>query len=219
MERWRVMRAFTAGVDRAGNPLFPIMPYPDYGKMSEEDAWAIVAYIRTLKPIEHEIPHRRLNFPVNLLVRTMPAAPSFSMKPDPSNSVEHGRYLTTIGGCIECHTRQDQGKRVGKDFAGGFEFGLPTGAGVVRSANITPDRETGIGAWDKATFIGRFKATQAVPVGRKDFNTVMPWTLYAGMKDEDLGAIYDFLRTIEPVKSQIVRFTPANGSRIQVSKP
>jgi mono/diheme cytochrome c family protein len=204
-----VMRAFTAGVDRLGRPLFPLMPYPEYGKMAEEDARAITAYLRTLKPIEHEVPPGRLNFPLNLLVRTMPQAPSFSVKPNPANVLEYGRYMATIAGCAECHTRQEKGKRVGEPFAGGFAFGLPTGAGVVRSANISPDRETGIGNWDKATFIGRFKATQAIPVGRRDFNTVMPWTLYAGMTDADLGAIYEFLRTVPAVKSQIERFTPA----------
>src|SRR5262245_41536278 len=55
-----LIRAFTAGVSKDGTPLFPIMPYPRYGRLSRDDVEAIVAYLRTLKPIEHTVPDRRL---------------------------------------------------------------------------------------------------------------------------------------------------------------
>ncbi|MEW5843878.1 MAG: hypothetical protein AB1775_11515 [Bacteroidota bacterium] len=51
-------------------------------------------------------------------------------------------------------------------------------------------------------------SNQIPSVGAKDFNSVMPWTLYGGMKREDLHAIYDYLRTIQPVKNVVVKFTP-----------
>jgi hypothetical protein len=78
--------------------------------------------------------------------------------------------------------------------------------------NITPDKETGIGLWSKELFIQRFKAyandsLKYVPVSKDDFNTPMPWIMYAGMTDEDLGAIYDYLRTVKPVVNQVERFT------------
>jgi hypothetical protein len=70
--------------------------------------------------------------------------------------------------------------------------------GTVRSANISPDPETGIGRWSRQDFINRFRAWQGPeaenrPPGANGFNTLMSWTQFAGMTDEDLGAIYDFL--------------------------
>lgn len=95
----------------------------------------------------------------------------------------------------------------GMDFAGGHEMPLPSGQ-IVRSANITPDFDTGIGAWDKAYFINRFKeyadSTKShIPVAKDSENTVMPWMMYAGMTVEDLGAIYSYLRTLQPVKNAV----------------
>jgi hypothetical protein len=102
------------------------------------------------------------------------------------------------------------------DLAGGFEFGFPDGS-VVRSANITPDPETGIGGWDRAFFIQRFKLSGAPeaankPVAPGEYNTVMPWMVYAGMSEEDLGALYDALSTVKPVNHAVERFTPRTDS-------
>ena len=96
--------------------------------------------------------------------------------------------------------------------AGGREFNFP--AGIVHSLNITPDAETGIGNWTKDDFIARFKFydnedAQNVAVNfEKDFNTPMPWLMYAGMTREDLGAIYEYLRTVKPVNHRVNRFVP-----------
>jgi hypothetical protein len=95
------------------------------------------------------------------------------------------------------------------DFAGGFEFPLPAG-GVARSANITPDADTGIGTWSEQQFIDKFKAFQGAPVrsltpAEQRENTVMPWLQYAGMTTEDLGAIYAYLRTLKPVINRVPR--------------
>jgi hypothetical protein len=100
------------------------------------------------------------------------------------------------------------------DFAGGFHFQLPWG--LVQSANITPDIETGIGTWKKAQFIGKFKNLDSEaanhiamkpPYSEAYFNTVMPWTMYAGMTEEDLGAIYTYLRTVPPVKHKVQKYS------------
>ena len=94
------------------------------------------------------------------------------------------------------------------DFAGGREFLLPNGK-IVRSANITPDIETGIGNMTREAFIGRFKSMlpeQVRKIEAKERNTIMPWSSYAGMKEEDLGAIYDYLRTVKPIKNQVEKW-------------
>jgi hypothetical protein len=94
------------------------------------------------------------------------------------------------------------------DFAGGHDFGH------VRSANITPDLLTGIGNWSKSDFIGRFHgfAGGAPSIRPGDDNTVMPWTMFAGMTDEDLGAIYDYLRTVKPVRHAVDKWSRAEDT-------
>jgi hypothetical protein len=94
--------------------------------------------------------------------------------------------------------------------AGGYVFEMPWG--TLRSPNLTPDSETGIGDWTREFFIENFKVWD-VPeseyrrVEPGDVNTVMPWLMYAKMTEEDLGAIYDYLRTVEPgrMPSRLIR--------------
>lgn len=207
-----LIRAFTQGVTKDDRALFPLMPYTSYNKLTESDAASLVTYIRSLKPIENAVAISTLNFPMNLIVNIIPPKSyTPSPEPDTSNSIEYGRYLTTIAACGDCHTPAVEGKPIeGKDFAGGFQFQLP--GGVLQSANITPDNKTGIGAWTKQQFINRFKSfesdsAQNIKVaGMYDFNTVMPWTMYSGMTEKDLGAIYDYLRTLKPVDNYINRW-------------
>jgi len=207
-----LLRAFTTGVTRTNRALFPLMPYMAYSHLTQEDAYSIVAYIRSLQPIENQVPETALNFPMNFIVNTIPLK-SYTPAPEPdrTNSLEYGRYLATVGACADCHTPAVKGDKVpGMDFAGGFEFVFP--GGVVRSLNITPDPETGIGSWTKEDFLARFKAflspeTYSVTMGPNDFNTPMPWAMYAHLKDEDLSAIYDYLRIVKPVKHSVEKFT------------
>jgi len=207
-----LVRAFTAGVSKDDSPLFPLMPYASYAAMCERDVHAVVAYLRTLRPIENSVPPADISFPMNLVVRTLPAPPSPGPCPDPANAVAQGAYLTRIAGCADCHTPKSHGKPLaGMDFAGGFTFdGMPNGGGTVRASNITPEAGTGIGAWKKEDFVRRFKVfadpAAAVPLKPGAFNTVMPWTIYAGMTDADLGAIYDYLRTVPPVRNPVERW-------------
>jgi mono/diheme cytochrome c family protein len=204
-----LIRAITTGVNADGEPLFPIMPYPLYGRMAREDIEAIVAYIRTLPPVEFTAPPRSLAMPLPLIVRTMPRPADFRPIPPRENRVAYGEYMTNAAGCGECHTPMDaQGTPLpGMDFAGGFEFPLP-GGGLVRTANITPDADTGIGTWSEQQFIDKFKAFEHAPVrsltpAEQRENTVMPWLQYAGMTTEDLGAIYQYLRSLKPVVNRV----------------
>lgn len=205
-----VVRAITEGVSKDGRALFPVMPYPSYSKLCREDLEAVVTHIRGLAPVENTPPPTDLDFPMSLIVRTIPA-PSDALHrdcPDRSDRVAYGQYLTTVASCRDCHTPAEKGKPLpGLELAGGFEFPMPSG-GKVLSANITPDKETGIGKWSERDFIQRFKNMKgpAASVEKGDFNTVMPWTLYAGMTDEDLGAIYTYLSTVPSVTHKVERF-------------
>ena len=84
----------TAGVSQDGTPLFPIMPYPHFGAMSEDDIHAILSYVRSLAAIDNTaIPERRLSFPLNLIVRTIPAPANPQPRPPVSDKLAYGRYV------------------------------------------------------------------------------------------------------------------------------
>jgi mono/diheme cytochrome c family protein len=209
-----LLRAVTQGVTPDGRPLFPLMPYPHFGALDQEDVHAVLAYIRTLKAIEGKAPVGKLNFPLNLIVRTMPAANTFTRRPSPDDKLAYGRYMTKAALCTDCHTPiDDRGTPLpGMDFAGGMEF-LETGYRV-RAANITPDASTGIGTWTEQQFIDKFKGFEnptnaTLGEHERSQNTVMPITAYAGMTREDLSAIYAFLRTVKPVTNRVEKFPDA----------
>lgn len=207
-------RIITTGVTKEGKAIFPIMPYPYYGKMDREDIMSIIAYIRMIEPVKNEVPESVADFPMNIILNTIPEPASPRPKPDPSDQLAYGEYLLNAAACVECHTPFDKGKIVQEfSYSGGREFAFPDGS-VVRSANITPDEDTGIGKWSVDQFVSRFKlfadSSYIVPsVLPGEFNTLMPWSMYSHMKDEDLKAIYAFLKTVKPINSKIPTFTPA----------
>jgi mono/diheme cytochrome c family protein len=215
-----LLHAVTTGVSKDGRALFPLMPYPNYGRLAKEDMEAILAYVRTLQPMENHVPERSLDVPVNLIVRTIPQPASFTARPSPSDRVKYGEYLVTMASCAECHTpRDDQGQLVpGMDFAGGNQFAHPELGYRVRTANVTPDADTGIGQWTEEQFINKFKGF-AAPDDRvltddeQRQNTAMPWKQYAGMTREDLGAIYSYLRSLKPVIHRVEKWPDARPTR------
>lgn len=212
-ELWR---AVTTGVSRDGTPLFPLMPYPHFGVMAEDDIHAVLAYVRSLKAIENNnIPERDLNFPLNLIVRTIPAPAQPQPRPPASDKLAYGRYMLRSALCADCHTPiDDQGQPLpGMDFAGGMTI-IETGYRV-NAANITPDADTGIGTWTEQQFVDKFKAfdtpVAAMPLSETERrqNTPMPWTAYAGMTREDLAAIYAALRAQKPIVNRVTKFPDA----------
>ncbi|RMG77327.1 MAG: cytochrome C [Bacteroidetes bacterium] len=206
-----IFRAITSGVSKDGRALFSIMPYHNYGMLDKKDIEAVIAYIRTWKPIENKTETSAPDFPMNFIINTLPQKPAFTKIPEQTDKIKYGKYMATAAGCIDCHTKQEQGKFVGKPYAGGFEFKLRDGS-IVRSANITPHEETGIGSWSAEQFVRRFKiyadsSYQHIPVSEGSFQTVMPWTMYAGMKEKDLEAIFYYLQSLPPVNNSVEKFT------------
>ncbi|TNE80815.1 MAG: c-type cytochrome [Bacteroidetes bacterium] len=207
-----IYRAITSGVSKDGRALFPIMPYNHYGKMDTEDVYALIAYVRSLEPIESPAVKSTLDFPLNFIVRTLPTPADHQKRPDLSDRIAYGAYVTNAAGCYDCHTKQEKGKFIGKDFAGGMEFKMGKDR-VLRSPNITP-HETGIGAMTEADFLAKFAAYRGdytpAKLGADDFQTAMPWLMYAGMSDDDLKAIYTYLRTLTPVDNKVVKYEVFN---------
>jgi mono/diheme cytochrome c family protein len=211
-----LFHAVTTGVTHDGRAMFPLMPYLTYGRIAEDDVKAILAYLRTLQPIAHPVPARTLETPVNLIVRTIPQPAAFTVRPSPGDRLKYGQYLTTLASCTECHTPRDSSGTFlpGMTFAGGAQFADPEKGYRVRSANITPDADTGIGAWTEEQFVAKFKGFETpsdhvLSDDERRQNTAMPWLQYAGMTREDLGAIYTYLRTLTPVINRVDKWPDA----------
>jgi mono/diheme cytochrome c family protein len=205
-----IARAVAHGVNKAGDTLFPIMPYHNYNKMAKEDLYAVIAYLRTLPASDSTVPPRKLFIPMSALGPLPEHAPEKNVKPDPSDKVKYGEYLATMASCGFCHTPMKEGGMefdFEKAFAGGQLFANPMFKVV--TANITPDSATGIGSWTEDAFVAKFKNNASDEVVNKDpgkMNTVMPWAMYGKMKDDDLKAIYAYLRTLRPVKNTIEKY-------------
>jgi len=203
-----IIKAITRGINKKGDTLFPIMPYHSYSKLAKSDIQAIVAYIRTLKPIERTTMPRQLEIPSGMLVTVPDGNLDNNKIPTQAVKLAYGGFVSSAAACAECHTPMGpQGPDFSKVFSGGTVFENPLFK--VAIANITPDTATGIGAWTEEMFVNRFKNNasdemQNTRPGRQ--NTFMPWSFYGKMKDEDLKAVYAFLRTVKPISNKVEKF-------------
>ena len=203
-----ILRAVREGVSKNGRALFPFMPYQQFRSMSDEDAYSLVAYMRRMQPIKSKMAVTKLDFPVSFFSRLAPQPVGGVVQAPPkTNRLGYGKYVATVGGCIVCHTRMDKGKTVdGMEFAGGVEFTV--GPWFVRSANISPDPDTGIGKWSEDKFVAKFKGNanlmfESAPKTVQANFTIMPWMAYSQLEDEDLRAIYTFLRSVKEVQHSV----------------
>lgn len=198
-------RAIREGVSHDGRALFPFMPYPDFRVMADEDLASIIVYLRSLPSVRKQLPTTELIFPVKYLIRNVPQPLNAPMpEPDVSTPKKRGKYLVTIAGCSDCHTPQDAHGQplTGMNFAGGFILDGPWGR--VASTNITPD-PSGISYYDQTMF------TQVIRtgfVGARKLNQIMPWHTYRGMTDEDIVAMFAYIRTFKPVRHQVDNTEP-----------
>lgn len=203
-------KAIAHGVNKKGDTLFPIMPYYNFSKMAKEDLYAIVAYLRTLPASDSTVPPRKVDIPMSALGPLPEFAPEKNVKPDPSDKAKYGEYLATMASCGFCHTPMKEGSMeldFEKAFAGGFVFNTPMFKVAV--ANITPDSATGIGTWTEEAFIAKFRNNSSDEMMSKDpgrQNSVMPWAMYGKMTDDDLKAIYAYLRTLRPVSNKVEKY-------------
>jgi mono/diheme cytochrome c family protein len=155
--------------------------------------------------------------------------------PDPT-PIERGRYLVKIGGCADCHTPKkmtDQGPvddeamalaghpenvnlpapelKEGPWFAATAGMTAWTGPwGITYAANLTPDTSTGLGIWTEAMFIEAMRTGRHMGYGRPILPP-MPWQNLAAASDEDLKAIYAYLRSIPAVRNNVPQPVPPTG--------
>lgn len=204
-----IARAVAHGINKSGDTLFPIMQYHNFSKLTRDDLYAIIAFVRTLPPSDSTVPPRKLFIPLSALPPLPEFAPEKNVRPDPSDKVKYGQYMVTIASCGECHTpRSKEGvPDFSKAFSGGMVFNTPMFKVAV--SNISPDSATGIGSWTEEAFVARFRTNSSPEVVNKDhgrMNTIMPWAMYGKMKEEDLKAIYAYLRSVPAVPNKVEKW-------------
>lgn len=189
-----IARAIREGVSRDGRPLFPMMNYPNYSKLPDSDVMAIVAYLRTVPPHRGSPGITKLDFPVNMLIRTAPKPLESSPAPLPPPGADRGRVLIDVGMCTDCHTQSEKGQpKPGMYLAGGVPTKGPFG--TVYSANITSHPSAGIGAYSDEDLKRVFREGRNRS-GRKLW--VMPWSATQHLNDDDLNSLIAALRQIPP---------------------
>jgi hypothetical protein len=186
----------------SGTPLAAIMPANFYRALLPGDLDAIVAYLRTVKPIRSESPAPVYQAPVRR--DPYPDAEAGFDNASFADPVRRGAYLATIGHCMECHSAWSRGT---SDFRnglgrGGRAFpareGAPSGIPDSIAANITSDPAAGIGGWSDAE-IGR-AITHGIGRDGRALKPPMAYDYYAGLKDSDLADIVAYLRTVPPLQ-------------------
>lgn len=206
----QIIAAVREGVRPDGSSMYPIIPFMNYNRMTDDDAKALVAYLRTVPAIDNVVP------PTKDLKMPKMTAPKPANLPDEVNDpLKHGEYLVTLMHCNVCHTPMTaRGPDMNRQFAGGMEFEIPfLGTGKLYGQNITSDPATGIGAWTEADIAKAVKT-----MTRPDGSIIQgPMQFYlAGwskLEDSDLTAIAKFIKAIPPIKNKIPKatFKPAMG--------
>jgi mono/diheme cytochrome c family protein len=199
-----IARALRFGVGSDGRALLPFM---EMQGLSDEDLVAVVSYLRTQPPVHNLVPMHQYTVLGKVIKATMLANPIGPKEPPPQKSprgatVENGKYLVeSVGLCWACHTQRDEktGQLVGPRFGGATGFLEPADPGHVWAPpNITSDATTGkLGQMSEDEFVTRFKAGRLLP------GSPMPWQGFSRMDEDDMRAIYKYLKTVPPVTRDV----------------
>jgi len=208
----QIRDAMTKGILRDGSRILPVMPYDKYSCMAQADLQALIAYLRTIKPVKKATPElktwapfaRSLGTPIFLKIF---GRFSNASSAEPQSGVERGRYLVDhVSLCGDCHTPRNSIGVPKQSYylAGASEKAGPLGQAV---ANITPDKETGIGEWKREDIVEllhsgtkpdldnvqgiMYEVIQGISYGYKD------------MTKQDALAIADYLKSTPPIKNKV----------------
>jgi cytochrome c553 len=188
------VRGIRYGV-RADSSSLIIMPSEVWVRFSDADLASIIAYLKSLPPVDRELPRthfkplgRALLAAGKLSILVAPKTPRLTNVAwvPPGPTVEYGRYIADVSGCHGCH---------GFGLSGGRVAGPP---GLPPASNLTPDVETGIASWQEADFLRAMRTGQR-PSGTA-INEFMPWRNFQHMTDEELHALWLYLRSV-PAKT------------------
>jgi mono/diheme cytochrome c family protein len=183
------VRAIRHGVDRAGTPIF-MTAVTSTSYLSDEDLGAIIAYLKTVPPVDHPLKGERFTPLAKILLAAglldklpVEAVPHevHITAPEMGATVEYGEYMVNTNDCRICH---------GPELNGG-PFPDPTIQKI--SPNLTPGGE--LGFWSEEDFINTIR-TGTTPGGHPLDPEFMPWPSYSKFYDDELKAIWLYLQSL-----------------------
>lgn len=183
------VRAIRHGIDREGKPIF-MVAVPSTSHLSDEDLGAIIAYLKTIPPVDHQMNERYFTPLARILLAggMLGQLPAESVShdihvtaPERGVSVEYGKYLVDTNDCRACH---------GPELNGG-PFPDPTIKKI--SPNLTPGGE--VGFWSEEDFMNTIR-TGKTPGGYQLNPDFMRWKVYRLFYDDELKAIYMYLQSL-----------------------
>jgi mono/diheme cytochrome c family protein len=204
-----ILRALRDGVAKDGHFMTPLMPFDAYQYLSDEDARAVVAYLRTVPPYRQARPRlpNKLGFMQKMLFNVIGVQmhrPTVGVaEPDRANQHDYGHYLMRIAACRVCHSLAEKGPRPDNDplaFAGSEVPFEDPGLGKVYAANISGDTETGLGRYSADAI------KQALRNGTRLDGKRMapPMSLLiphiSGMSEADIDALVAYMKTLPASK-------------------
>ncbi len=211
--RWKdadFVRALRQGIGHDGRTLFPLMPYFYFRNLSDEDLASVIVYERSSAPVHIKRPKTILSEQFKKAFQPLPPVEHVA-EPDRSDRVKYGKYLVVAGHCHACHTPTDDRGTPYPDmeFAGGAPLFGPWQGGTeirrVHSLNLTADA-SGISYFDEAMFINVIR-NGGFPT--RPLSNIMPWAYFRNLTDDDLGAIFAYLRALKPVRHHVDNTEPA----------
>lgn len=200
---------------QTGEYVPPFMPR--FSRMSDEDMKSVIAWLRSpdpiLQPDAREYPPNKYNFFIKTLANTafgpMPLPQEPIIEPDSTDKVKLGRYVALdMIGCYACHSgeltkvNEYEPEKSPNFFGGGEELLDADGKTPVRAANITMDKETGIGNWTEQQF------ADAVRFGKKPQGGLLhyPMTPHAALTETEVKAVFAYLKTLPVISNKVDRF-------------
>jgi mono/diheme cytochrome c family protein len=217
-----ILRATRDGVRADGQLLMPPMPFGTWSHLGDDDARAIVAYLRSVPPIKNEVDGTHNHFAFGLrFAKSMGFIhhkPAMNVKAPPAaDKIKYGKYLAhDVAPCADCHSLTTRGPDDENLFAGTEEPMEDKEIGKVWPRNLTPDKESGLGKYSAE------QIKQALRTGKRlDGKTMSaPMSSFiphiSGMTDGDLDAIVAYLQSIPPKKHKVSEriLTPAGKKAV-----
>jgi len=203
-------RAIREGVGHDGRPLNPAMWYLSFRRLSDEDLASVVVYLRSVPAVRNLVPRADPGWRERLEFAHIPEPITEPVPvPDLSDPVKRGEYLEFLADCAGCHTSwYFPESAVHEKYFGGGNLIQEQGRSIM-SPNVTLD-PSGISYYDEAMFLTVMRTGK---VGARVLDPIMPWYFYRQMSDEDLKALFAFLRAQEPVQHIVDNTEPPTYCR------
>lgn len=208
----QIAAAIREGRRPDGARLFSIMPYMNFNTMTDADVKAVVAFLRSVPPVERVVA-RTTELKMPKIVAPTPA----NLADNAADPIAHGKYLSQIMQCSHCHWTPDKTMApAGPDkmFSGGLKMEFPPGSGVVFARNITSDPETGIGTWTEDQVFTVLK-TMTKPDGKQIRGPMLlTQSGWSALEDRDLHAVAAFIKALPPIKNKVPDAPIAAGPQV-----